>query len=94
MTTINLDILKNEYFGKQLNWLTVIDVIRDEGKIKFVCKCKCGNTFNVYYKKVLSVHTKSCGCYIHSEEYSKSQSQWCKIILIRYMKCKLTGQTL
>lgn len=39
----DLDKLKQQYIGQSYNWLTVIDVIRDDKYIKFICHCKCGN---------------------------------------------------
>ena len=79
MPKVNLEDLKNEYIGKTFNWLTVLDVIRD-GTIKFVCKCRCGNAVTSYYKKILSNHTTSCGCYKHSKEKADKYKKWCEEI--------------
>ena len=39
---LNVDDLKNEYIGKTFNWLTVLDVVRDNSILYFTCRCKCG----------------------------------------------------
>lgn len=75
----DLDTLKKEYIGKEFNWLTVIDVIRDSGKpIEFICKCRCGKEVTRRWDKVKSGHFKSCGCYRKSDEMSACKSQWFK----------------
>ena len=64
MRKIDLELLKLEHIGKTYNWLFIEDVIRDDnGNIKFVCKCKCGNNCTCSYYKVINNKTKSCGCY-------------------------------
>ena len=75
---LNLEELKKEYIGKEFSCLTVIDVIRENKAIKFVCQCKCGKTHIARYSKVLSGNTKSCGCYHSSKEKSALYSEWCK----------------
>ena len=75
---LDLEELKKEYIGKIFTFLTVTDVIREDGIIKFVCNCKCGKLYSSYYKKILSCHTKSCGCYHQSKEKSEKYKQWCK----------------
>lgn len=75
---LDLEELKKDYIGETINWLTVLDVVRKDNKISFVCSCKCGKSHTAYYKKILSGHTKSCGCYHRSEEKSKIYSKWCK----------------
>lgn len=70
---LDIDALK-KYIGNTFNWLTIIDVIRTS-KVLFKCQCKCGKPLDVYYKYVLSGHTKSCGCYIHSKEHRDNLSR-------------------
>ena len=71
---LSLDELKEKYIGQTFNWLTILDVFKDEKskRYTFKCICKCGNITNKQYNKVVSGHTKSCGCYKFSEEYSNT----------------------
>lgn len=75
---LDLQDLKKEYIGKTFTFLTITNVIRDDDVIKFVCNCKCGKLHTAYYKKILSGHTKSCGCYHHSKEKASLYIKWCK----------------
>lgn len=56
--------LKNE-IGNTYGYLTVIDRAENtkEGRAKWLCQCKCGNTVIVLGKHLRSGNTKSCGCY-------------------------------
>lgn len=70
---LDIDTL-SEYIGNTFNWLTVLDVVKTS-KVMFKCKCQCGKILDIYYRYVLSGHTKSCGCYIHSKEHSDNLSK-------------------
>lgn len=50
--------------GKKFSRLTVLvfDQYR-KCKASWVCKCDCGKTLNVLAHRLLSGHTKSCGCF-------------------------------
>ena len=72
---LNIEDLKSEFLNKEFGWLTVIDIIRDSG-FKCVCKCRCGNEKIVNIYKLRSGHTKSCGCYSKSDEFSNNQRQY------------------
>ena len=75
---LDLDFLRKENVGKIFGWLTVLDVFRDEkNKIKFKCQCKCGKECIKDFGKVISNHTKSCGCFKFTKDYScKLKSIW------------------
>ena len=80
-TSKRLDVstLKQEYIGKQINWLTIEDIFRDKisGIVLFRCKCRCGNTKDISKKVLLGKRAPiSCGCYKHSEERSIAQIQY------------------
>jgi hypothetical protein len=45
-----------EHFGR----LVVVGQISDRGR--FVCRCHCGRVVEVVAAKLLSGHTRSCGC--------------------------------
>lgn len=73
-----LNALKEEYVGKTFNWLTIIDVFREDSCIKARCRCRCGNEYITTIRAVTSGHTTSCGCYRRSKEKAAKYSQWCK----------------
>ena len=56
--------LANKTFG----YLTVIEQEKEKKnrRIYWKCQCKCGNIISVDTTRLLSGHTKSCGCY-HKE---------------------------
>jgi hypothetical protein len=56
--------LKNE-IGNTYGYLTVIERAENtkEGRARWLCRCKCGNTTVVLGKHLRSGNTKSCGCY-------------------------------
>ena len=72
---LDIEALKVEHIGKTYNWLTVLDAYRTGKKIVFKCVCKCSSVIEVPYNRVVSGHTKSCGCYIHSKEHRSNLSQ-------------------
>lgn len=45
--------------GKQFNRLTCIKYV---GNSKWLCKCECGKETVVLTRKIITGHTKSCGC--------------------------------
>lgn len=77
------DVIENlrfKYVGKTFNWLEITDIsitFTSNGRIRYYnahCKCKCGNNIVTRLGYVESGHTKSCGCYNHSEEHNKKLS--------------------
>ena len=50
--------------GQKFSLLTVLtyDGKSIDGRTQWYCKCECGNTVSVQSKRLLSGHTKSCGC--------------------------------
>lgn len=76
---LNIDDLKIEYVGKQINWLSIVDIFRDSvsGVVKFKCKCRCGNIKDIPKKIILGKNAPiSCGCYSTSKEKSEAQRQY------------------
>ena len=58
--------------GRQFGNLEVVEYAGDEyiGKdnnSRWICKCSCGNTAIVGSNKLLSGHTKSCGCLVSKQ---------------------------
>ena len=53
--------LTNRYFNR----LKVIerDISRNNGKVYWICECKCGKRISVTTSDLKSGHTQSCGCY-------------------------------
>lgn len=79
MRRLSLEELKREYVGKTFNWLTVLDVYRNNHcTLMFTCQCKCGKVFDTRKNYVLTNHTTSCGCYKHSQEKADKFRKWCK----------------
>ena len=80
MYRLNIEDLKNEYVGKTINWLTIIDVYRDDsGKVMFKCQCRCGNIKSFSKKSLTSNKSRiSCGCYKNSKEKSDQKLQYYK----------------
>ena len=64
--------LKNE-IGNTYGYLTVIERAENtkEGRARWLCQCRCGNTVVVLGKHLRSSNTKSCGCY-QREQAAKS----------------------
>lgn len=63
---------EKKLIGKKFNRLFVIktNIIDEKGKKHYLCKCDCGDYCVVEGNKILSGHTKSCGC-LQKEESSK-----------------------
>ena len=60
-------LLKTDLIGKKFNHLLVLNEHRKKGSItEWKCLCDCGNTTWVARGKIISGHTKSCGCLNHS----------------------------
>lgn len=59
--------------GNTYTYLTVLEraVNTKEGRAKWLCQCKCGNTCVVLGKHLRSGNTKSCGCW-HKEKAAES----------------------
>ena len=76
-----LDKLKSENIGKAYNSIEIVDIslaFNENGRILYTlahCRCKCGTIFTTRLAYVKSGHTKSCGCYSHSEEHSAALSK-------------------
>lgn len=53
----------NQTFGK----LTVIKQVKNSksGKIRWLCRCACGNFSTVFSSNLKNGNTKSCGCLVH-----------------------------
>jgi hypothetical protein len=76
---LDLNKLKEDFVGNTINWLTVLDVYRDDnGTVMFKCQCKCGNVKDILKKNVISGHCVSCGCYRSSKEKAQKHSDWYK----------------
>lgn len=51
--------------GKKFNFLTALKMDQErtaDRKIKWICKCDCGKKVSVVGARLVSGHTKSCGC--------------------------------
>ena len=62
--------LKGQKFGR----LTVLerDCLEPKGRVRWICKCSCGNYATVASSDLITNHTQSCGC-IHREMMKNKQ---------------------
>ena len=74
----NIEELKSTYIGQVFNYLTVVDVNRVNGCIRFTCVCKCGKIIYPQMHTVVNKKSTSCGCYKHTEEFKNKYKDWCK----------------
>lgn len=55
---------KSDETGKKFNRLTIIEIIRDDGKRATAkCLCDCGKEIITSKSDVVTGHTQSCGCF-------------------------------
>jgi hypothetical protein len=58
--------------GKKFGRLTVIEFYKYKNKIKYwKCKCDCGKIKNIRGANLISLNTKSCGCYFKESVKNK-----------------------
>ena len=61
--------------GKKLGRLTVVSrEASKNGKVRWLCKCTCGNFKTVTSENLKSGHVQSCGCY-HMERITESNKK-------------------
>jgi len=54
--------LTGQVFGR----LTALSRIEKPGRSKWLCRCQCGNSKEIFASKLMRRHTQSCGC-LHKE---------------------------
>ena len=79
---------KISILGETYGRLTVVKEFSDNGKTRCICKCSCGNTFEVRANAMRSGNTTSCGCYrreylkgnnraeVHGHSHSPTYKSW------------------
>lgn len=55
-------MIKQDLIGKTFNRLTVIQYQNINNKSYWNCICSCGNHKLIYHTKLITGHTRSCGC--------------------------------
>jgi hypothetical protein len=60
-----------KYIFDRINKLFILDIVVKNGKTYFQCSCDCGILCEKDVYKVLSGHTKSCGCNLVNRDYQK-----------------------
>lgn len=53
--------LQGQVFGR----LTVIEPLEErgeDGSVRWICRCECGNIISISSNKLMTGHTQSCGC--------------------------------
>lgn len=69
----NPDIPEGKRFGYLVVLNKFVDRERDgRSRIKYTCRCDCGNITNIRNDALTSGRVKSCGCYQRSGEYNAS----------------------
>ena len=76
--------MTSEVIGHRFGKLTVLDVASRNPK-RYLCKCDCGNTLNVFACNLYSGRTQSCGCEHSIDGLSKTP------LYNRYMQMKHTA---
>jgi hypothetical protein len=65
--------------GKKFNRLLIIDFSENKNnRTAWICKCDCGNIKTVNSSKLISGHTKSCGCLNDEKRSVKAKSMFLK----------------
>ena len=62
--------ITNQHFNK----LTALLPVKSKGRIKWLCKCECGNLIAVQPANLKNNNTRSCGCL----QTSLTVERWCK----------------
>lgn len=65
--------IKNELGNRYGRLLVISQAPRDKGRVKWHCRCDCGNELDVIGTALRSGNTKSCGCL--QKEYAKSTAK-------------------
>lgn len=58
-------MIRQNRIGQKFNRLTIIKILENASKInrvKYLCKCDCGNERSVFHNNIVYNKTKSCGC--------------------------------
>jgi len=65
----------NDLRGKQFGVLVALTQLRDKGRTKWVCQCRCGNRKEVREDTLLAGKVKSCGCLSQQLKKVKKEKQ-------------------
>lgn len=57
-----IDAVGIDVTGRKFNKLTVLEMVWERGNPSVKCKCDCGNTVVLNKSRVMTGHTKTCGC--------------------------------
>ena len=78
-----------DIINKKFTKLTPIELNSSGQKIRYMCRCDCGNTIEVIRYKLLTGHVKSCGCLVktaignlnrtHGRSNDKIYKAWCQM---------------
>lgn len=55
-----------DYLGKKINKLLILDVLTINGRSFYKCRCDCGTVKNIRCDNVINGKAKSCGCLLGS----------------------------
>ena len=75
-----------DIIGKKFGRLTVIEYDGKDGNSLMVkCRCECGNYTRTRVSRLMSGHTRSCGCYRkdmrtkHGQTHTRLYFRWCNM---------------
>lgn len=93
--------IKN-FIGKKFNRLTIVDKFKHtKSGTLWKCKCECGNITYVTTHKIMSNHTKSCGCLnkdslqrYGSKNCGKNNPNWKGGITKKQYYCKICNKSI
>ena len=54
--------------GEKYGKLTVVECVKEGKKVRWKCRCDCGNYVTAIANRLASGHVKSCGCLQHTHE--------------------------
>lgn len=66
-------VVANDLKGKQFGVLVALSQLRDKGRTKWVCQCRCGTQKVIREDTLLAGKAKSCGCI--SQQLKKVQKE-------------------
>jgi len=58
-----------DVIGKPIGWWTIIGLLSVNKQIWYTVKCKCGTISSLSPAQVSNKSSKSCGCYLKTEEW-------------------------
>ena len=88
-------MIRKEMIGKKFGRLTVIKLLEERGnngKLRYLCECECGNTHITSGDSIRSGKSKSCGClkkeFIEKNKFERTDDREKAILKVQYAHIK------